>query len=120
MKPEWNVYISNFNHGVIETYNVFTHYSFLEDCRRTLKQYNKNYKANGVFDRDEFSKDLGRILMYYFWSKCEWEIILQHWPESERFKDEKIDVYDQIRLNWDIFVDYVWGHREEILRWKIM
>ena len=23
---------------------------------------------------------------------------------------EKIDVYDQVRLNWDYFVDYVWGH----------
>lgn len=25
---------------------------------------------------------------------------------------EKIDVYDQIQLNWDEFVEYVWGFRK--------
>lgn len=32
------------------------------------------------------------------------------WPPDTtgRFKDKKIDVYDQIQMNWDVFADYVW------------
>ena len=29
-------------------------------------------------------------------------------------QDIKIDVYDQIKLNWDLFVDYVWNERKNI------
>ena len=52
--------------------------------------------------------------MYYFWSKCEWEIILSDWPPSDTFCKEKIDVFDQVMLNWDIFVDYIWNNRQYI------
>lgn len=52
--------------------------------------------------------------MYYFWSKCEWEIIISGWPPRDDFNDAKIDVYDQVKLNWDKFVDYTWDHRKEL------
>lgn len=52
-------------------------------------------------------------LMYYYWSKCEWEIILSHWSEHKDGPSYKIDVFDQIELNWDRFCDYVWEHRTE-------
>lgn len=45
--------------------------------------------------------------MYYFWSKTEWEVIVSPWVGKGG--DEKIDVYDQLKLNWDKFVDYVWS-----------
>lgn len=46
-------------------------------------------------------------MKYYFWSKCEWEIIICPWVGKA--DDIKIDVYDQLMLNWDKFVDYVWS-----------
>ena len=75
--------------------------------------------------------------MYNFWSKCEWEVVITDWPthitveELNRLQKEldghtaaygnppyalsvdlrvaeKIDVYDQIMLNWDIFINYLW------------
>lgn len=49
--------------------------------------------------------------MYYFWSKCEYEIILSPW--TGRADDIKIDVYDQIMMNFDSFVDYCWSFKLE-------
>lgn len=105
---EWYVYVGDFNGRRIETHNVFDHIRFMEDCKKNAR---KNYA-----DKDAFLETLRRDLMYYYWSKCEWEIILQSWPPSDRFNDEKIDVYDQIRLNWGIFSEYVWSHVGELKR----
>ena len=44
------------------------------------------------------------------WSKCEYEIILSPW--TGRADDIKIDIYDQIMMNWNSFVDYVWSLKE--------
>ena len=103
---EWNVYYGNFNSREIETYNVFHHYGFVEKCRQELK----NYKD----DREGFLKEVRSWLMYFFWSKCEWEVIIQHWPNSEGFHDKKIDVYDQVTMNWNKFADYLWENRKEL------
>lgn len=102
----WNVYYHNFNTRRIETHNVFNHYRFWEDCIKNVKK-NKD-------DREAFEKQLKQDLAYYYWSKCEWEIILSAWPPRNDFDDEKIDVFDQIYLNWDKFADYVWENRKDI------
>ena len=57
--------------------------------------------------------------MYYFWSKCEYEIIITCWPKWDKFKEEKIDVYSQLNLNWDKFVNYIWENKKEILKNEI-
>lgn len=107
---EWNVYIGNFQNSA-DKYNIFNHWRFFEDCQR-------NYKKNKD-DKDVFLKQLRRDLMYYFWSKTEWEVVITHWPphrdDEERFNKEsiKVDVFDQVRLNWDVFCDYVWSHKDE-------
>ena len=60
--------------------------------------------------KEEFSELLDCEMRYRFWCKCEWEIILSDWPPSDKFQKAKIDVYDQLRMNWDVFVDYVWSN----------
>ena len=102
---EWNVYISDFNGKKIDTYNIFESSGLELDCK-------KNYKKNKD-DRDAFLERLRKDLMYWYWSKCEWEIILSHWPPRKDAREEKIDVYDQIMLNWKLFGDYVWVHKDE-------
>ena len=99
---EWNVYIENINKREIEVYNIFK-YGKLEKEFKNLK---KKYKDN----REKFEEEIKHQLMYRFWSKCEWEIILSDWPSSNRFNDKKIDVYGQIELNWDRFIDYIWNN----------
>ena len=106
---EWNVYVDDFNKREIVIHNIFNHYSFVEDLKKIIKKYT---------EKKEFSEQVRKILMYYYWSKCEWEIVLQGWPCRDDFKEEKIDVYDQIKLNWNRFIDYIWENKTEISKIK--
>ncbi len=103
---KWNVYIGDFNHKQIETHNIFDHARFLEDCQKISK------RCDGDFER--FSDEIRRILLYYYWSKCEWETVLTLWPPIKEDFGKKIDVYDQVMLNWEHFIEYVWNHRREL------
>ena len=103
---EWKVFVSDFNGKEINEYNVFDHMRFYEDCKKNARKNIHNYEA--------FCEQLRIDLMYYFWSKCEWEIILTDWPRGEH--SEKIDVWDQVRLNWEHFCNYVWAHGAELRR----
>ena len=96
----WFVYVENINKREIEKYNIFDHDSFMNDVKDAYKKYKDDFES--------FAEKVKHSLMYYFWSKCEWEIILSDWPPSDKFKEKKINVYDQIMLNWDIFINYVW------------
>lgn len=126
-KLHYYVYIENFNKKCIEKYNVLS-----DHFVKLLKA-----KTNNIKDREEFAKEVKSVLMYNFWSKCEWEVVITDWPthitveELNRLQKEldghtaayghppyalsvglrvaeKIDVYDQIMLNWDIFINYLW------------
>lgn len=103
---EWNVYISDFNARTIKAHNIFNHSRFLEDCA-------VNARDNGD-NRTAFEERLRRDLMYYYWSKCEWEIIVNHWPPRKESEGVKIDVFDQVQLNWPRFCDYVWKNLNEL------
>ena len=99
--PEWNVYISNINKMKIESYNIFNHYTFRKDCEEAYEKYKDNI--------DEFANAVENSLAYFFHYKCEWEIILLDFPPCERFKNEKVDVYHQVKLNWQMFISYLWS-----------
>lgn len=102
----WNVYTGGFNSKEIVVRNVFDHHGFWEDLVKAKRKFGN--------DRDAFAEEVRRSLMYYYWSKCEWEVIIDHWPHYEDFHEAKIDVYDQVRMNWDIFIDYVWNNKSKI------
>lgn len=70
-----------------------------------------NKLLQGNLSIDEFADGLKKYLMYYMWSKCEYEIILSPW--TGRADDIKIDVYDQIMMNFERFVDYCWSFKSE-------
>lgn len=99
---EWNVYYHNVNKDKIETYNILEHGSFIEDVLNDLNE------CRHKDDFAEFKRRLQRELRYYFWSKAQWEILLKPWVGSRNKEEVKIDVYDQVMLNFDIFADYVW------------
>lgn len=104
---KWNVYFHNYNKNEIEPYNIFNHSCFTYEVKQAIKKYK---------DKDTFAEKLKIKLAYYFWSKCEWEIIISPWIGKKESCNEKIDVYDQVMLNWDIFVDYVWNNKKELLK----
>ena len=106
---EWNVYMEDFNNRRIKTHNVFSHGGFLADLKKAARKYRDR-------EREQFEAELSQSLMYWYWCKCEWEIILSDWPPSEQFNKKKVDVYDQVVMNWPVFCDYVWAHRAELRR----
>jgi len=104
----WNVFLDDFNTHRIRTLNIFQHASFLDGCRKAAKKY--------ADDKQAFAEQIEKILKYYFWSKTEYEIVLDTWPPSPRFHPEKVDVYDQVMLNWSVFIAWLWSNREELTK----
>lgn len=108
-KLEWNVW--EYPQWIVDgpyeptTYNVFDHYKFSLELYRLKKK---------KLERKEFEEELGRILRYCFWSKCEYELQLFPWPSSDKDSGFKIDVWNQIEANWQRFADYVWDNQKLI------
>lgn len=97
---EWLVYYFDPNRQEIRTYNALS-------CHAVIKKMLKKSDTKMVF-----SEMLRREMMYRYWSKAEWEVIIGPWcggsmEESAR----KVDIYDQLMLNWDKLVDYCWSFK---------
>lgn len=97
----WNVYYHNINSNEFKPYNIFQHGGFIEDVERYLKKY-KN--------KEEFANKLKLSLMYYFWSRCEWEVIITKKdgriimvPWVGRREDIELDVTNNEDFNWTGF-----------------
>lgn len=106
---KWNVYYYNINKRRIETYNIFDHSGFTYYIRQAAKE------AIKTEDIELFTDKLKRELQYYFWSKAEWEVIISPWLGLRDSEEIKIDVYDQIMLNWNVFARYVWNNKEQLI-----
>ena len=134
MGLEWNVFVSDFNTDKIEVYNVFDHHSFMEDLIKIKKKCKDDFNV--------FANEVKCSLAYYYWSKCEWEVVITSFPpyinekeflrlNTERNEhiekygrfirtdvdletNKKIDVYEQVMMNWDNFITYLWNNRKLI------
>lgn len=130
----YNVYLEDFNNKCIKTINIFDHASFYNSLLRIKREQKDNF--------EKFSEEVKKSLMYNFWSKSEYEVVITSWPpyvESEEIDrliknrddhtekwgnfyrtdvrlmvGDKIDIYDQVLLNWDIFIKYLWDNRNLI------
>jgi hypothetical protein len=123
----WNVYSHDINGKEIKTYNVFKHSSFNEDVEELLKE---------DLAYDDFDETLNRLVQYYFCSRAECEVVITslvpHIDNDEldrlnaerdnrktyRYSinldvGEKVDYYDQLHLNWEQFVKYVWSFKKK-------
>lgn len=98
---KWNVWIWDFNHDKLESYDVVP--MFIDE----LKNLKKSEKPK---TKEEFNEFLKREAKYHYWSKCEYEMIIHGWPKNKN--NEKVDVYNQLVLNWDTFVDCFWNSLE--------
>ena len=137
----WNVFIES--NSKILIYNIFNHDFFMNDLFNLKKQLKKEGKED---DFATFEDSVKRSLMYFYWSKFEWEIVLTSFPpyidseeldrlvkeRDERLKKyenfyrectnlecyKKVDVYSQINLNWNQFINYLWENRKLIKKVK--
>lgn len=103
---EWKVFRYDSNEKEIRLFNIFDHGGFRNDFCKLAKKCK---------DKERFAEELRYCLMYYFWCKCEHEVLIFPWPcNPERDNPRKGDVFWQINCNWAAFVDYVWEHRKEV------
>ena len=106
--PVWNVYVEQFNNRKVDIMNIFNHGLFMKECEGLYKVYSKNRENNLV--PTEFYERLRKSLAYYFWSKCEYEVMISSISDTAREKTEiKVDAYAQVINNYDIFVAYLWN-----------
>lgn len=54
-------------------------------------------------NKEEYKKWVDLELKYQFWSRYEYELILEQYPPNN--KKERIDIYWQCQLNMDLIVD---------------
>jgi hypothetical protein len=137
-KLVWNVF--NECNGEICPLNIFEYnYKFLEDLLIAKRKYKNNF--------EEFVEHVRKSLQYYYWSKSEYETVITTWPpyiESEElnrlnkekhereirnrpfYRDAvnltiryKIDIYTQVMMNWDRFIDYLWNNKHLLTKKKL-
>ena len=109
---EWYVYRHDTNKGKIIKYNVVT----TSVINRLIERLNQIKKEKGHWCYDDFTMAAMQIYRYYYWGKCEHEIIIKEWVGKEA--KEKVDVFDQLMLNWDIFVDHLYDYVIELMSSK--
>lgn len=102
---KWNVIHYNINRNRIEKFNIFDHWSFRECAEKAAKKYKT---------KEEFAEQLKRELMYYFWSKAEWELIVRiedncifliPWCGCRNPEEVKIEITDDASLDWVDFAN---------------
>lgn len=99
---EWYVLNYNFNLKKIEPINIFNYGNFLKDIKEIYKEYIKRKE-----DIEFFENKINSELLYYFWSKREYEISVGDLFEKDLEKYEKIDVYYQVKMNFKAFIEYL-------------
>ena len=105
MNLEWNVFRMNLQKRQIETFNIFDHGRFRKTTIERLKECST---------KEDFEYEFKRLVFYHYAWKFEYETCIGSIISSEANK--KIDIRNQLQLNWNRLVDYLWGNKEEILR----
>lgn len=117
---KWNVFYHNVNKNKITTYNIFKHGSFNDYLNKAFKKCKT---------KEEFAQTLRRELVYYFWSKAEWELIIEITEDNRIFlipwcgcrnpEETKIDVTDDKNFDWRSFAEkhirkQIYGNKAKI------
>ena len=103
LEPVWNVLVY-FDAPVV--WNVFKSDYIRKHVVEALKKY-KTFKS--------FVKELDGRLFNEYAGRIQWEITITHYPFNKDNWQQRIDVYDQVKLNWPAFSKYVWHNRKYIL-----
>lgn len=85
----FNVIIYDINSNEFKPYDIMPY---------LVQAYKESKDKPQTFS--EFKEFVDRKSKYMFWSRCEYEIVLEDWPTSKVQK--KIDIYWQIKMNLDV------------------
>jgi hypothetical protein len=104
---EWNAYYHCFNSDEFKKINILQEHV---DFVKYVKKHKKKCKGN----KEEFKENLRRELLFYFWAKCEWEVIVTKTdnriimtPWVGRNKNISLDVTDNEDFDWLSFYNWI-------------
>lgn len=112
-EPVWNVILYDYNTGEegFRVFNVFNSYYFYDRLIRIKKELKKN--PNNF---EWFNEQLNSAAFGAFCGKFEYEMwIIPH----NNSKSERVDVYGQLKLNWNLFAQYTWDNIKHINKSKM-
>ena len=130
---KWNVILQDPRTGQFKPYNIFEYPDFRISMENLFKRQ---------YPQECFLSELDQEIHHYFRAKIEWEMFITAWPphinsdEISRIISEyhinrppeqpipeqihvnvtkyyKIDVYSQLRANWERFADYMWRESQK-------
>ena len=97
---QWFVFRYNFNNKKLEVFNVFDNSMFSDDIKKLMYDFIMNN-----ISKNEFVDNVDRKVLYYFGFNVEYEIIIS--PTVGNNYYERIDIRNQIHLNWNKFINYL-------------
>lgn len=98
-KLEWYVLNYEWNEHKIVNYNIFG--------QRFVDELYKKVKSKKINNIQELKEYIDSYCKYYYWSRCEYEILVGDLFGKYPSEFEKIDVYRQIEMNIDRITEYV-------------
>jgi len=98
----WNVYHYSHSRNKIEVWNIFHSIGFSEGIEKIIK---KKYK------KEIFADKVKSELIHYFLTNYMYEVTVCKYPRPDMSDgDVRIDVFDQVMLNFDAFIDYLYAN----------
>lgn len=103
---KWMACYYSINRDEIKKFNIFDHRRFRENVLKLIKKSSK---------KEDFKENLRKEVLYYFWSKCEWELVIEVTENNHIFLKPwcgclepdkvKVDVTDDKSFDWKGFVE---------------
>ena len=136
---KFNVLHLNYNKNEVEPYDILPYFRDCWKAKYYKEEVNKIKEAKTRNKRLKLFKEfIQSRSLYMFWSRCEWEFLVAHWPFGSKqmyedlkkfWKDypdiddysntikldniiiqdmDKIDVHKQIMMNIDVIADILY------------
>lgn len=101
---EWNVmlYSDIDGCGKMVAFNIFNSHRFHMDIEELFQQ-------KEMLDETTFSRRVESAAMYTFWSRYEYEIAVGPLFKIDEKICAKVDVYEQLKLNWPHLIRYLYN-----------
>jgi hypothetical protein len=113
---EFNVFLYDFNKKQETKLNIMPYLldTYFE-CQASGHWWPLDHTDKEPISYNEYSKFVKNTCMYRYWARCEYEWLMLGWPpgntdtlegcQKTLNKSRKIDVWQQIQLNFDLVVD---------------
>ena len=100
----YNCLWQDFNRRQFEGYDVMPYFiREWKDIKKNAKPYSEDEYRGRPQTKEELKQWFLRKSQYMFWSRCEYEIIVSGWPNTDT--KSNIDIHDQIKMNIDVILE---------------